>query len=123
MDEKKLKREISKLNKIFKNIGEDKKKLCDNLIRNAAFMAVTLEDLQNEINNNGPIVTCINGNGFEVQKENPAQTSYNAMINRYTAVIKVLTDLLPDDKTETTNKAGEALAAFIANGKPSGGVK
>lgn len=118
-EEKKLKKEIAKLNRIFKNIGEDKKKLCENLIKNAAFMAITLEELQNDINENGPIGTYINGNGFKVSQETPAQKSYNAMINRYTAVIKTLVDLLPDDKTETANKAGEALAAFIAKGKPS----
>lgn len=118
MDDKAIKKEITKLNKIFKNINEDKKKLCDNLIKNAAFMAVTLNELQTEINDKGPIITGTNGNGFEVSQENPAQKSYNTMINRYTSVIKQLADMLPDSKQDGINKAGESLAAFVAKGKP-----
>ena len=123
MDEKEIKKEITKLNKIFKNINEDKKKLCVNLIKNVAFMSVALADLQVEINKNGPIITGKNGNGFEVAQENPAQKSYNTMINRYTSVIKQLADMLPDNKTDGINKAGENLAAFVAKGKPGGGIK
>ena len=123
MDEKEIKKEITKLNKIFKNINEDKKKLCVNLIKNVAFMSVALADLQVEINKNGPIITGKNGIGFEVAQENPAQKSYNTMINRYTSVIKQLADMLPDNKTDGINKAGENLAAFVAKGKPGGGIK
>jgi hypothetical protein len=42
------------------------------------------------------------------------------MINRYSAIIKQLEELLPDKKTEGVNKAGEALYAFVAKGKPGG---
>ena len=112
-----IKKEINKLKRIFKDINKDKKTLCAELIRNAAFMAVTLEDLQNDIMENGAIITGTNGNGFEVVQENPAQRSYNTMINRYASIIKQLQELLPDAKTENINKAGEALAAFVAKGK------
>ena len=119
-EDKRIKSEISKLNKIFKNISEDKKKLCQNLIRNAAFMAVTLEDLQEIIREEGPIKTLTNGNGFDTIQEHPAQKSYTAMITRYSSIIKQLQDLLPDNKAEDINKAGEALAKFVAKGKPGG---
>lgn len=118
--EKRIRKEKNKLKKIFKDISEDKKKLCENLIQNAAFMAVTLEDLQEKIGTDGAIINAINGNGFKTVQENPAQKSYNTMINRYTAVIKQLQDLLPDNKTDTVNRAGEALAQFVARGKPGG---
>lgn len=116
--DERIKKEKQRLNKIFKNIAKDKKSLCQNLISNAAFMAITLEDLQEDVIENGTVISSINGNGFEVIQENPAQKSYNVMINRYTSVIKQLQDLLPDGKTETVNKAGDALAAFVAKGKP-----
>lgn len=116
--DKRIKAEISKLNRIFKNISADKKKLCQNLIKNAAFMAVTLEDLQEIISDEGPVNTFTNGNGFKTLQEHPAQRSYTAMVAKYSSVIKQLQDLLPDNKTEDVNKAGEALAQFVAKGKP-----
>ena len=117
----KIKKEIKKLKTIFKDISKDRKNLCENLIQNAAFISVTLEELQEDIKCRGPIVTAINGNGFTVSSENPSQKSYNVMISRYATIIKQLEEMLPDQKTENTNKAGEALAAFVEKGKP--GVK
>lgn len=120
--EKLIKKEKNRLKKIFKDISEDKKKLCEPLMQNAAFMAVTLEELQKNIASEGAVIMAVNGNGFETLQENPSQKSYNTMINRYTAIIKQLQDLLPDTKADTINKAGEALAAFVAKGKPGGGI-
>ena len=117
VEDERIKKEIRKLNRIFKDIEKDKKSLCTELIKNAAFMAITLEDLQKDIMENGAIITGTNGNGFEVVQENPAQRSYNTMINRYASIIKQLNELLPDAKEENVNKAGEKLAAFVAKGK------
>lgn len=116
-EDARVKKEISRLNKIFKNISKDKKALCEKLIRNAAFMAVTLEDLQEVIRKEGAINTFVNGNGFETIQEHPAQKSYNTMINRYSSVIRQLQDLLPDSKQDAVANAGEALASFVAKGK------
>lgn len=120
MKDRRISKEIKKLNSIFENISEDKKELCNNLIQNAAFMAVTLADLQKTIQEEGAIITSVNGNGFETMQEHPAQKSYNTMINRYSAVIRQLSDLLPDTKQDVINNAGETLAAFVAKGKPGG---
>lgn len=114
----KIAAEKRKLVKIFEEIPENKKKLCSKLIDNAAFMAVTLEDLQKTINDEGPVITSVNGNGFEITQEHPAQKSYISMMGKYSAVIGQLTNLLPDQKAETVQKAGENLARLVAGGKP-----
>ncbi len=106
------------MNKIFEKIPENKKNLCKKLIENAAFMAATLDELQKEINENGPVITTVNGNGFEVMQENPAQKSYISMIGKYNQTISQLTSLLPDQKQDGVYKAGESLAKFVAGGKP-----
>lgn len=115
--QKEIEKEKAKLKKIFKNIAEDKKILCDKLITNAAFMAVALEELQEDIMENGTTIIATNGNGFDVLQENPAQKSYNTMISRYSSVIKQLQDLLPDQKQDGINQAGETLASFVGKGK------
>ena len=78
-----IKREIAKLNKILSEIPEDKKELVEGLVQNAAFMAVTLRELQAEIDKNGAVITSMSGNGYETTKDNPAQKAYTTMIARY----------------------------------------
>lgn len=98
-----IKKEIEKLNKIFKDIPEDKKSLCEGLIKNAAFMFVTLEELQEEVNANGAMIAYTSGNGFDTIKDNPAQKAYTTMISRYSAIIDQLNKLLPSDKDKQNN--------------------
>lgn len=102
--DKQIDKEIEKLKTIFSELCEDdetsdkKIKLIYDLCEQAAFMKITLGELQKCINKNGAVTTAINGNGFEVTTENPAQKSYNTMIKNYNSVLKTLIDLLP--KTE-----------------------
>ena len=44
-----IKKEANRLRKLFVNLDENKKKLAKNLIENAAFMSITLEDLKKDI--------------------------------------------------------------------------
>jgi len=113
-----IKREITKLNKILADIPDDKKELVAGLVQNAAFMAVTLKELQGEIDKNGAVITCQTGNGYETTKDNPAQKAYTTMIARYSAVIGQLDGFLPSTKAKEVSKAGDLLKAFIAAGKP-----
>lgn len=98
-----IKKEEKKLNTIFKDIPEDKKSLCEGLIKNAAFMYVTLEELQEEINENGAMIKYQSGNGFDTIRDNPAQKAYTTMISRYTGIIDQLNKMLPSDKIMQNN--------------------
>ena len=98
-----IKKEEKKLNTIFKDIPEDKKSLCEGLIKNAAFMYVTLEELQKEINENGAMIKYQSGNGFHTIRDNPAQKAYTTMISRYTGIIDQLNKMLPSDKIMQNN--------------------
>ena len=115
---RKIYEEKKKLKEIFETIPENKRKLCDELINNAAFMSVTLKELQAIINKEGAVYSSVNGNGFEVIQEHPAQKSYNTMIGQYKTVINQLVLLLPDSKETAITKAGENLARLVAGGKP-----
>lgn len=98
-----IKKEEKKLNTIFKDIPEDKKSLCEGLIKNAAFMYVTLEELQKEINENGAMIKYQSGNGFDTIRDNPAQKAYTTMISRYTGIIDQLNKMLPSEKIMQNN--------------------
>ncbi|SFG10404.1 hypothetical protein [Sporolactobacillus nakayamae] len=88
--------EIERLTEIYKDIAEDKKKAAQRLIERVAFMTITLEILEDTIKTKGPTYLLVQGSQ-RMLIENPAQKSYNAMINRYTAAMDKLINLLPKD--------------------------
>lgn len=110
-----VKKEIGRLCRIFKSVPKDKMTAVQSLIRNAAFMAVTLDDLQDTINTNGVTDKYQNGENQWGVKKSPEVEVYNSMIKNYSAVCKQLIDLLPDGDKEKA--AGDKLAAFLAGGK------
>lgn len=116
--ETRIRREKNKIKKILSEVAESKIKLNEKLIENVAFMAVTLEDLQKQINEEGSVIVAKNGNGFDVTQEHPAQKAYVAMMSKYTPAMSQLMSLLPDQKADSINKAGERLAKMVAGGRP-----
>lgn len=94
---RRIKKEASKLNRLFKKIDAEKKKAVDSLIKNAAFMTITLEDLQEEINENGVTEEYQNGANQFGKKKSSAVEVYNTMIKNHSAIIRQLTDLLPKE--------------------------
>lgn len=103
--------EIEKLSKIFKDISDDKKELAQSLIEEAAFMKITLDVLKVRIQLDGPTYEFKQGKQ-EMIIENPAQKSYNTMINRYNSICNSLLNLLPDEvnKTDQVDKLAELLS-------------
>ena len=92
---KRIKAEQNRLTKLFKTIDSAMIKTVKSLIENAAFMAVTLADLQAEINFSGCISTYKNGENQWGTKKSPEVEVYNTMIKNHMTVMKQLTDLLP----------------------------
>lgn len=87
---KKLLRQFSKLDSKTKNIVMS-------LIDNAAFMSVTLEELQEEINKNGITVEYKNGENQYGTKKSPEAEMYNTMIKNLASITKQLCELVPRD--------------------------
>ena len=91
------------------------KKSIQAVIENAAFMAITLSELQDYLNENGLTVEYQNGENQFGIKKSPEIEIYNTMIKNFVSTMKSLTDLLPkqigdklkDDGFETfVNKRG-----------------
>lgn len=108
---KKIKRQLLAR---FKGADVNTKKTAEKLAERAAFMAVTLDELEADIAENGAVITAVNGNGFEVRQENPAQKSYNAMIKNYNSTIMALDKLA---KESGAGSATDPLMDFIAKHK------
>lgn len=102
-----IRKEFLKLKKIFKNVPENKKKIIENLLHNAAFMAVSLGELQTEINLNGYTDEYQNGEHQKGIKQSEAVKTHLAMQKNYTTVIDRLLELLPAEERKASR-----LAAF-----------
>lgn len=94
--EERINKEIRRLKRIFKKMDDNTKKVTQSLVENAAFMAVTLEDLQETINREGVVSEYQNGANQWGTKKSPEVEVYNTMIKHYMSIVKQLTDLLPD---------------------------
>jgi len=88
--------EIDRLSSIFENISEEKQEVAKRLIERVAFMTITLQILEDDIKSKGPTYKMVQGSQ-NMLVENPAQKSYNTMINRYTMACDKLTHLLPKE--------------------------
>lgn len=99
-EDKRTKAELKKLNNIFKAMPEDKKALAEKLIGNAAFMAILLDDLQEDIKENGYKEEYKNGENQYGYKRSIAADLYQVTIKNYSNTIKQLNDLLPKESPE-----------------------
>ena len=113
--EKQIKSKLTKLNKIFREIPDDRKVVVNDLIQNCAFLAVELEDLQEKIKENGSVEKYTNGANQWGYKVSSASQAYNALAKTYTTNIKVLLGELDNGVSKADTK--DKLADFLLKKK------
>lgn len=110
--EKRVLDETKRLTEVFKKIPLQSKKAVKSLISNAAFMTVTLEDLQDEINKVGTISRYQNGANQWGTKKSPEIEVYNSLIKNHSSIIKQLSDLLPAEVS--LKKEDDGFNSFVS---------
>jgi hypothetical protein len=111
--EKKIKQEINRIKKLYKDLSRDKVKVVEGLINEAAFMKLTLEELREDLFRNG--FTELYENGTQViNRERPEAKIYSTMIQRYSNVMKQLIDYMPLEEKEEEQ---DELMKFLSKGK------
>lgn len=121
-------KEKKKLSIILENMDKKTQNTCESLIDDAAFMAVTLDELRKIIARDGPVERYQNGENQKGLKKSAAVEAYDKMVNTYTKVTKQLVDMLP--KTiklcnenggvsiqEVDDDSAEALMAYVQSFK------
>ena len=81
--EQKIKKEIARLKRVFKDLDKNKLQTVESLIKNAAFMAVSLEELQEIINAEGYVVEYQNGENQKGTKQSDAVKTHIAMTKNH----------------------------------------
>ena len=102
--ESRIKKELTRLKKIYSVLPENKLAIVTPLLENAAFMKITLDDLQVSINENGCSDEYKNGENQYGKKAAADLQAYNSLIKNYNTVSDRLEKLLPPDKRESRLK-------------------
>lgn len=91
--------EKNRLNRIYKDISKENKSIIEGLINRAAFMRVTLEDMEEDLDENGFVEPFSQSEKLDpYERERPVARLYNTMNKNYQSIIKQLSDLLPKEK-------------------------
>lgn len=109
-----IKAEKRKLAGIYTRMDKKTKKAVDSLVDEAAFMAASLYELREIINEKGYVETYQNGANQKGVKKCSEVEIYNTMIKNYSSVVKQLTDLIPK-KQEDTGEISDGFDDFVNN--------
>lgn len=101
---KRIKKEVSRLKKLFANIDENKKKLVFTTIDDVAFMTITMQDLRETINRKGTTVAYKNGENQFGFKQSPESQMYLQLSQKQTQAMKILVDCLPKNEKKHVNE-------------------
>lgn len=85
------------MKKMFEAMPENELNFCDPLLQNAAFMCVTLQDLQEAINENGVTDEYRNGANQNGTKASAELQAYNSTAKVYNALMDKLSAKLPKE--------------------------
>ena len=99
---RRIKKEIGRLKRLFKDIDESKKKLVQTTIEDVAFMTITMQDLRENIVRTGTTVEYKNGANQYGFKQSPDAQLYLQMSQKQTQAMKILIDCMP--KSERISK-------------------
>ena len=104
LNDKNVKKEIRKLNKMFEGIeDEDKKTLVKSLIEEAAFLKVALTQAKEELKKEGLTTETVNASQKFV-KAHPSATIYEKYSRQYTAIIHTLIEYLPPKEKKNISR-------------------
>lgn len=99
---RKIKKEVNRLKKVFRDLDKNKMTTVLSLIESAAFMIVSLRELEEMINVEGYTDGYKNGENQFGTKQSEAVKTHLAMTKNLSTVIKQLTELVPEQRRKQT---------------------
>lgn len=99
--EEQITKEKRRLNTIYKNIPKENKSIIEGLIQRAAYMRITLEWMEVDLDENGFVELFSQSEKTEpYERERPIARLYNTMNKNYQSIIKQLSDLIPKQEVK-----------------------
>ena len=93
--EARIRKEKKRLDALFKDLDENKLKTCRALIDRAAFITISLQDLEVQLNETGWVETYQNGENQSGMKKAAAADVHISLTKNLNAIVKQLLDLVP----------------------------
>jgi hypothetical protein len=110
-----IKKEETRLRKIYSNIKEENKSIVDGLIQRAAFMRVQLEIYESDLDAKGYTELFTQSpNTPPYERERPVARLYSNMNKNYQTIIKQLSDLLPKEQ-QTVKQTDDGFDNFVGD--------
>jgi hypothetical protein len=102
-----IRREITRLNKIFSGKSDQEKEYLNGLIKRAAFMRCQLEDMEKDLNEKG-FTEMFTQSALTppYERERPAARMYNALTKNYQVIMKQLEGFIDRTAADTTLEDG-----------------
>lgn len=94
-----VKREKDRLQEVYSGLDDKRKAVVEGLIEEAAFMRVSLQDLKEDIEQNGDTELFCQGKEQEPYlRERPSSKKYDTRNANYQKIIKLLLEQLPKEQ-------------------------
>lgn len=98
--------EEKRLNDLFYDLTDDKKKVVSGLVTQAARLKILLDEMWIDISEKGDYeLFSQSENQIPYERERPVAKQYNARDQSYQRIVKQLTDYLPEEKREAPTTA------------------
>jgi len=93
--EEKINKEIKRLNSIYKDLPKKEKAVIDGLVKRAAYMRITLEEMEQDLNENGFVEWFSQSEKTEpYERERPVARLYNTINKNFQGIMKQLSDFV-----------------------------
>lgn len=109
-----IKKEVMRLRRICSKVDRKRKAAVEGLIQRAAFMRVSLTQLEEDLLENGFTELFSQGDQDPYERRRPTADFYNSMNTSYQKIVKQITDLLP--KEDPKPGKGDGFDSFV-NGR------
>ena len=96
-----IKKETRRLKKIFKDLEPNKLKTVDALISRAAFITVSLQELEEQLNRDGWVEEYQNGRNQSGLKKSAAAEVHISLTKNLSTIMKQLMELVPPAQKES----------------------
>ncbi|HBF1685096.1 TPA: hypothetical protein KNS66_003525 [Clostridioides difficile] len=111
--EKKIKQEVSRLKKNYKDLEKGKNKILDGLVNEAAFLKISLEETREILTKEG-LTEIFKQGKQEFERERLQVKIYLNFMKLYSNVMKQLIDIIPSDMKQEEE---DELIKFIKKGR------
>ena len=108
-----IRKEVTRLNKIFVGKSENEISYLAGLIKRAAFMKCQLEDMEKDLNENGfTEMFSQSANAPPYERERPTARMYNSLNKNYQTLMKQLSDFVDRTNPSADDKEDDGFDGY-----------